>query len=76
MNHRGIARALQLGAALTLATLVALVLWASLRALGDGAGTAVARGITCGLAIVWAVNLVSLVVLTAIAVLRRADRPE
>ena len=67
MSHRGIARALQTGAALTLATLVALTLWLALRALGDASGAAVARGVTWGFGIAWTVNLVALVVLLALA---------
>jgi hypothetical protein len=74
MSHRGIARALQTGAALTLATLVALTLWAALGSLGDAAGAAVARGVTWGLGIAWTVNLVGLVVLLALAELS-ASRP-
>ena len=76
MSHRGIARALQTGAALTLATLVALTLWAALGALGDTAGAAVARGVTWGLGVVWIVNLVALVVLLALAELSGPVSPE
>ena len=61
-----IVRALQLGAALTFALIVAAILWAALEALGDPSGAAVTRGITSGLAVCWAADLVVLVVLLAL----------
>jgi hypothetical protein len=76
MFRRGIAGAIQVGAGLTLAALVALILWAALGALGDSAGAAVARGVSWGLVIAWGANLVVLVVLLALAELSSFPEPD
>lgn len=63
---------LRAGAALTLVPGVAAILWALLAALGDRAEAAIARGMTCGRAICWVVDLVGLVVLVAVVEVERS----
>lgn len=59
--------ALAAGALLTLALIIALVLWLALAAMGDHSGATVARVLALFIAICWFIDLVVLVVLSALA---------
>lgn len=67
-------RSLWAGAFLLVAVAVASAIWGLLAALGDSAGARVAKGITLGLAVCWAVDLIVVIVLSALAQLGSPDR--
>lgn len=71
-----ISRSLWSGAILTALTIVAGALWGILNAVRDGAGAAGAKGVFLVFGTCWILNLVTLVVLTAICQLQRLDQEE
>lgn len=77
--HSLISRSLWAGAILTVLMIVAGALWGILHAVRDGAGAGGAKGVFLVIAVCWILNLVTLVVLTAICQLQRIeeeDKPE
>lgn len=70
-----VVRGLRAGAFLLLGLVVTASLWGLLAGLGDSAGARVAKGISLGLAICLALDLVALVVLLAVGQLNSQEAP-
>ncbi len=71
--HTLISKSLWSGAILTVLMIVAGALWGILHAVRDGAGAAGTKGVFLVIAVCWILNLVTLIVLTAICQLRRIE---